>query len=59
MFAAPLAIRSLPFANRRAIRRAIRCRFSMSPDAFHSMKASWEIEKRQRIANGAESVNIE
>ena len=36
MFAAPLAIRSSPFANRRAIRRAIRCRFSMSPDAFHT-----------------------
>ena len=35
MFAAPLAIRSSPFANRRAIRPAIRCRFSMSPDAFH------------------------
>ena len=37
MFAAPLAIRSSPLANRQAIRRAIRCRFSMSPDAFHSI----------------------
>ena len=27
MFAAPLAIRSSPFVNRRAIRHAIRCRF--------------------------------
>ena len=34
MFTAPLAIRSSPFANRRAIRHAIPCRFSMSPDAF-------------------------
>ena len=37
MFAAPLAIRSSPLANRQDIRRAIRCRFSMSPDAFHSL----------------------
>ena len=37
IFAAPLAIRSSPFVNRRAIRRTIRCRFSMSPDAFHRL----------------------
>ena len=37
MFAAPLAIRIhlSPITEPFAIRRAIRCRFSMSPDAFH------------------------
>ena len=36
MFAAPLAIRSSPFANQRAIRHSLR--FSMSPDAFHNWR---------------------
>ena len=36
MFAAPLAIRSSPIAEPFAIRRAMHCRFSMSPDTFHT-----------------------
>ena len=43
MFTAPLAIRSSPIAEPFAICRAIRCRFSMSPDAFHSIHMYFSI----------------
>ena len=44
-FAIQCSPRRSPFAVRQAIRRAIRCRFSMSPDAFHTFAASIAIRR--------------